>query len=423
MPWRRPRRASPGPARLRRQRPTAPPPDLFRANFASGGGADAVASAVAGARDGDRGGKVAEGRAHGSTSLTQQQLVKLVSRLNGCLWSVTPRERRLLTLRTGFGLNRSYDPSQVAVILGVSRSRESQIERAAVTGLQHASRVSNCGSATRSLSALAIAAARTPFVIILRMLGPGQSLPAARSAGGSRVAGHARPQGRRHVGASRSAQAPGLSATGSAGSGAVISPPAQGGTDWLLLAAALASFGCGWSGRRGPTPLSSRSVRGGSGSRGARLAAGGWPPIMAAVATLPAVLPRPSGRRSGDGEVPAAEAQPAELPPPQASRRPWTSATSSPDAELQPEADLSPRRLTCGRQRDRGGDGRVRAREGARTGTICGRPGRVRRADELGHPEAAFHLGGILAEQGDFDGAELLSGEPMSSAMRPARSI
>ncbi len=180
--------------------------------------------------------KAARGGAHGSAPLTQQQLVKLVARLNGCLSSVTPRQRQLLTLRTGFGLKRSYNTSQVARILGVSRGRESQIEQAAVSGLQQASQHSNCANATRSLSAVATAAIRAPFEIVDHMLGPGQSAPAATPAGVSRAA----TSQHRAVAPPSSGIVAGRPVSDPqpcrfCWKSAVISPPDQGGMDWLLL--------------------------------------------------------------------------------------------------------------------------------------------------------------------------------------------
>ena len=198
------------------------------------------------ARDVGHAGKAALGRGHGAAPLTQQQLVKLVVRLNGCLSSVTPRQRQLLTLRTGFGLKRSYNTREVSRILGVSQRRESQIEQAAVGGLQQASQHSNCANATRSLSAVATAAIRAPFEIVDQMLGPGQSAPATALAGVSRAATPQRGSVHRQApGSSSAGQSQTLNPAGSAGKSAVISPPDQGGMDWLLLAAALACLAAG----------------------------------------------------------------------------------------------------------------------------------------------------------------------------------
>jgi len=266
------------------------------------------------ARDRSADRKAAKVGASHSAPLTQRQLVKLVSRLHGCLSSVTARGRRLLTLRTGYGLKRSYDRTQVARILGVSRGRESQLEQQAVTGLQHAAQTSACARPPRQLSAIGAAAAAVPLRILQPVLGATHAVSVTTSSSQSGAAPH-----KRRARASRSASPPqAVNPTGSAGKSAVIGPPSQGGMDWLLLAVARAVL-CAAAGaiaarrhiEHTHVPLESGTAATTSaGLLSWRTRRVSFPrhlsfprrprisPLAAALAALPALLPGRSQRRS-----------------------------------------------------------------------------------------------------------------------------
>ena len=395
----------------------------------SWGGTGSAGSRAALARDGG-GRNRARGGAHRAAPLTQRQLSQLVQRLNGCLASVTPRQRQLLTLRTGYGLQRTYNRAQVARILRVSQSREGQIEQAAVAGLQQASQHSNCGSASHSLSAIAITVARTPFEIIQRVLGPGQSPPTTTSAGGSRAASSKRQTAPRHVGSPQPPQTQGVNPAGPPGKSAVISPPAGGGTDWVLLAAAIASLGA-----------AAAAVAARRRSQHARLAGGPAPaalesstrrprlsPLVGAVAGLPARVPGRVRRRAltKDSEAPRALLDPPAAPEPlpvlpDANSKPQVKPEIMPPAPVTPPAAATPALpvtppaaatppppaappvADAGRAEAMAAFALASTLE--REHDLRGAEEAYRRADELGHPEASFHLGGMLAEQGDVNGA------------------
>lgn len=343
---------------------------------------------VEASRAGDIGGghKAARGGAHRAAPLTQRQLARLVSRLSGCLSSVTPRQRQLLALRTGYALPRSYDRGQVARILGVSRQRESQIEQAAVAGLQQASQRSNCASAARSIPAIAIAVASAPFEILDRAFGPGLSEPANTSARGSHTTA---PKLAAHNHPAPQPQAQGVNPAGSAGKSAVISPPAQGGIDWLLLAVALASLAAAAAAVVARRRLHSARIAGGPavGALGWRPGRVRLSPLVGAVASLPALVAGGSRRRSRERD---GEATRALLEPP-------APGTTEPPVPAEPLVGKSRHREALAAF--------ALASTLEREGDFRGAQDAYRHAHRLGHSEAAFNLGGMFAEQGDFDGA------------------
>jgi hypothetical protein len=117
--------------------------------------------------------------------LSQRALVQLVSRLRGCLSTLTSREKETLILRSGLGLRRFYTASQVARILRVSPQREGQIERAAVARLQNAAAHTGCATSAEAASVLALLVPRVPLAIIQALLSPtnGSAAIAAVQAG------------------------------------------------------------------------------------------------------------------------------------------------------------------------------------------------------------------------------------------------
>src|SRR5205823_1375363 len=111
-----------------------------------------------------------------SKPLSQHALVQLVSRLSGCLPSLTPNQDETLVLRSGYGLSHSYSPSQVARILRVSTQRETQIEQAAVAGLQNASAHSGCASSSPgTVFVFGVLVPRAPLGIIQTSVAPSSS--------------------------------------------------------------------------------------------------------------------------------------------------------------------------------------------------------------------------------------------------------
>src|SRR5437588_653957 len=91
------------------------------------------------------------GGAHGA-GLSKRYLRRLVTRLQGCLSVIAPEEARVLMLRTGVGVGRSYRSGEVARILGITSTRENQIERRAAAALQTAAGERSCAAAGRARS-------------------------------------------------------------------------------------------------------------------------------------------------------------------------------------------------------------------------------------------------------------------------------
>lgn len=299
---------------------------------------------------------------------------------------MTPRQRQLLALLTGYALRRSYDRSQVARILGVSRQREGQIEQAAVAALQRASQHSNCASDARSIPAIAIAVASAPLEILDRALGSGLSAPATTSSRGTRTAA-AKLAAHKHQAPQPHAR--GVNPTGSAGRSAVISPPAQGGIDWLLLAVALASLAAAAAAVVARRRSHSARIAGGPavgalGSRPRRLR---LTPLVGAVASLPALATGGSRQRSRERDEDATRAL-LEAPAP---------GTTDPPVPAEPLVGSSRHREALAAF--------ALASTLEREGDLRGAQDAYRHAHRLGHSEAAFNLGGMFAEQGDFDGA------------------
>ena len=165
-------------------------------------------------------------------------------RLGGCLASVTPRQRQLLTLRSGVGLERAYNGAEAARILRVSLGRERQLEQTALTSLERASRSSSCAQVSGSLSAIATAVVSAPFEIVQRALGAGQSPAASASSGSEPVASQQSTSSRSQRAASphEPTRHQGGNPVASASKSAVISTPGDSGLSWLLLVAAIAAL-------------------------------------------------------------------------------------------------------------------------------------------------------------------------------------
>ena len=333
-------------------------------------------------------------RERGPQRLTQDQLERLVSQLGGCLASVAPRQRQLLTLRSGFGLQRAYDGAQAARILRVSLSQERQLEQAAVTSLERASRSSSCAQASGSLSAIATAVVSAPFEIVQRVLGPAQSAAASVSSGSQPAASLQRTPGQPHEPARPHVPAPHqvVNPVASASKKAAISAPGHGGLDWLLVAAAVAALVAA-----GVAVLVLDRLQPESGPA---ITLPGWrprwprlSPLVGALTAVP-LLTRRATRRSRpyDGEA-AAELAPALQPQPLAT-------------ELV-EAPAAPAAADDGRLAEATAAFALATRL-EREHDLHGSQDAYRRADELGHPDAAFNLGGILSERGDFEGAQAL---------------
>jgi len=349
-------------------------------------------SGRAGARGGVGG--APRDRQRGPQRLTQDQLEWLVSRLGGCLASVTPRQRQLLRLRSGFGLERAYNGAQAARILRVSLGRELQLEQAALTSLERASRSSSCAQASGSLSAIATAVVSAPFEIVQRVLGPGQSAAASVSSGSQPAASQQRTPGQPRQSARPHEPAPDqvVNPVASASKKAVISAPGHGGLDWLLLAAAVAALAAA-----GVAVLVLDRLQPESGPA---ITLPGWrprwprlSPLVGALAAVPLLTRRATRRsRSYDDEA-VAELAPGLEPEPLATElvEPPAAPAAADDARLAEATAAFALATRLEREHD-----------------LNGAQDAYRRADELGHPDAAFNLGGILAERGDFEGAQAL---------------
>ena len=338
--------------------------------------------------------------------LSQPKLVALVARLRGCLGSITPRQQETLLLRTGLNGRPAYTPGRVARILHVSDRHEAQIEQAAVAGLRSANAHTSCAAFSSPGSSVAEVATTSLTLLrqIFRPVASAAAHPLSKQVG--MAGGHARRSQRRPPSATtvRPASSP------PANSG-VISPPHGGGTSWLLLAVAaglLLAVGAAIAVRR-----RSQLAQGAWGATG--VAAGGlgrW-----RVGSRPALLGwstrAPSVRRAEFNRKwwprwARLSALVGCLMPFALLTRPRTSQGSDgPSAPAVPEAG-APRRRTETPAADAPDPTSVFAEATALEGQhdLVGAERAYRRADVLGHPEAAFHLGGMHAERGDFQRAE-----------------
>jgi hypothetical protein len=364
-------------------------------------------------------------RERGQQRLTQDQLERLVLRLGGCLASVTPRQRQLLALRSGFGLDRAYNEAQAARILRVSLGRERQLEQAAATSLEQASRMSACGQGWSSLSAIAVASVGAPLEIVQRALGLGQS-PTASASSGSKPAASQRVTSRRpHQSVPpphELAQHQGGNPVASASKSAVISTPGDGGLHWLLLVAAIVALTIA-----GVVVLTLDRLQP---ETGPAITLPGWPPrrprlspLVGALAALPrsarAATRRP---RPDDGEATAASAPASEAEPDATEISESPAGPAAPDdAQL---ADAEAAFNLGGVLAERGDFEGAQAlyRQADELGHAAGAfnlgvllehanhwvaaEAAYRRSDERGNALAAFNLGVLLDDRGDFDGAE-----------------
>jgi TPR repeat protein len=331
-------------------------------------------------------------RERGPQRLSQDQLERLVLQLGGCLSSVTPHQRQLLTLRSGFGLEAPYSGAQAARILRITPGRERQLEQAAVTSLERASRRGICAFGSASLSAIATAVVSAPFEIVQRALGAGQSPAASVSSASQPVASQESTSSRpRHPDPTHgSAKHPGGNAVASASKGAVISTPGGGGLSWLLLVAAIGALAVA-----GVVVLVLDRLQPESGPaitlptwrpRRPRLS-----PLVGALGAVPLLTRRAMPRsRSHDGQA-ADELARALEPLATELVEPPAAPAIADDARLADATSAFALATRLERKHD-----------------LPGAQDAYRRADELGHPDAAFNLGGILAECGDFGGAQAL---------------
>ena len=178
----------------------------------------------------------------------------------------------------------------------------------------------------------------------------------------------------------------------SASKSAVISTPGDSGLSWLLLVAAIGALAVA-----GLVVLVLDRLQPESGPA---ITLPGWRPRRPRLSQLVAALtalPRPRREamrrpRPYDGEA-IAEIAPALESEPVASGlvEPAPASAAADYARLAEATTAFALATRLEREHD-----------------LHGAQGAYRRADELGHPDAAFNLGGVLAECGDFDGAEAL---------------
>ena len=347
-----------------------------------------------------------------------EKLVALVSQLRGCLGSIPTRQKRTLTLLTGVGGGPSHGARQVARILNVSAHRERQIEQAAVAGLRKANAHTACGTAAQPGPAIARAVAAGSGAIIELLQGTSSATtPAVRP-----QTGPGRATSRSGVGAQRgtSPNAPAPLPPAPPKSG-VISAPENSGMDWALLATAIVLL-LGAAAfvilrRRSPLPdgtVASAAAAGAAGagverrrSRSATVPSLHWRPRLSRLAALvggltalPLLSHRRTKRAAEEDEHGVATRPPAPTPI-AARRRPPVKATE-------------PRQATAARTPAGASHADISDAASAfalataleKRGDRAGAEGSYRCADALGHPDAAFHLGGMYAEGGDFEAAE-----------------
>lgn len=142
----------------------------------------------------------------------------LVDQLSGCLSALAPQAQRVLVLRAGIGIGRSYTPSQVASKLHVSAAYEGRVQRAAVTALQTEARDGTCGAAPGSIPVSALPLAQGELVTIA---GPQPGAPEFVKAAEAFAASHSNLPARRET------RSPRGSRTAASGIPANATPPIQ----------------------------------------------------------------------------------------------------------------------------------------------------------------------------------------------------
>src|ERR1700733_6888254 len=347
-------------------------------------------------RGGARGSRAAAHRG----PLSTKALRRLVIQSKGCLSSLAPRQTGGLVLRTGIGLKHGFSRQEVARILGVSAQKEGQLEQRAVGSLNQASTHSNCAGTPGKLPAAAtnalLVAARGILALSTAPAAPATSKPAAR-APVSRPS-HPTSHGRRTARAKTPTPSPSPSPPPSVRKADITSPPSSSlGWLWLLLLVAAGLLAV-WL-------LTARHRSRLEGAPAATRAAPRRPKPHRPRAQFPRLpLPRPRGL-----ELTALVG--ALSPLRRGTKRP---AEAEPASEYEPSAeDLIPAGLAgaaaASTLRD---DAHDEAQKAFNHGSMLAEHDHLEeaesafsRADELGHPAAASHLGMLLERRGDLAGA------------------
>jgi Flp pilus assembly protein TadD len=302
-------------------------------------------------------------------------LRRLVERLGGCLSAVSPRARRILVWRTGFGGGHASSQRQVASRLGVGIVRERRLEREAATELRTTAPASGCSGPAASPDAAPAPADDTAMAG--EVAGPpvavtgGQSQPGSVGAtslpGRSPASPGSRPSPRAARSRARVQQ-----------SGFATPPPPGGLGDsaLLLVVLALVAVAVVLTPRsRWLTPLLASSA----------------PPAVAA-ASVPAAQPADGDERDSAVATPEdqAPADPFEL-----------------GFERYQQGDLAGA-IVAFRAAEERGDPAAASNLGVlleQQGDLAGAQAAYRRADERGDTNGAFNLGSLLAQRGQLAGA------------------
>ena len=289
--------------------------------------------------------------------LTQQELRRLVSRLRGCLASLTARQTQVLVLRSGLGLRHSDTRRQVAAILHVTLRQEGRIERQATSGLTRASAQGRCANRVTLLRASLL----HTLSLLLPLTFPPPASASARPPVQPATTNHPTAKSR-HGRVSRATSGQSNSAPNSSS----ITPPDKGGLNLLLLLlGAIAGLVALWLVRSRP-----RAQLGGG-----------------AVAALP---PGTAGESLEHVALTALDTRQPER---------VTTATEGAGSAAS-RADGFEASLADGIEAFELG-GALAAR-----GDMRGAESAYRRADEQGHPFAASNLGVLLEQRGDLTSAE-----------------
>jgi len=336
---------------------------------------------------------------------TKRYLHRLVTHHRGCLSVISGRYATLITLRTGWGIRRSFSRSAVARMLHISLGREGQLEHQAVTAIGTAESRGSCARAQR-VNATALFLAPTEQSLLRQPLPRG--LVSARASNRT----HARPKHRRHHQAVSAASTGGIPADIPG-----VPHPGSSSFPWLFVvlglvaATALASP---VARRKLTRPRLAGGPGGHSWGEGGAAAAGGAGAAAAASRSETPVRPPEAGAYGSEAALEATAA--AGLG---AAGVAGVAAHRDDKAEDDPATALAlgsrlERRgdiegaLAAYRRADAGGNAAGATNLGAlleQQGDVEAALAAYRRADARGDANGSFNLGCLLAERGDVPGA------------------
>jgi tetratricopeptide (TPR) repeat protein len=356
---------------------------------------------------------------------TKHFLRKLMSRYADCLMLLPTSEARVLVLRTGLGIDRTYTRRQAARYLGVSMAREGRLERRAVVAVLRGAKSGSCLRAEReSQEALFLAPGE---LSLLEQPLPRAFISASAPRRHSVKAAH-----------SNRTKSPSVSGASPPPPGSIpnLAHSSSSSIPWLLIALAVLAATALVSPVARKRALRARTVGatvgGGRAARraGAAEAAPAAPAAEAAAPAAPAPDAAAPAAPAPDAAAPAAPASDAAAAlgagalaagagavaaerghaAAQQDRAPVEedpAAASRLGARLERDGDLDGA-MAAYRQADAGGDAAAATNLGVlleRRGDLGGAFAAYRRADERGDANGSFNLGCLLADQGDLAGA------------------